>query len=175
MPSSMRSAVPSLQVYKRLAAAPDSRSCGLPILDARGPARPVATTGTRACFRPNVTPGPTPVADSSLQRIGPTHQKQGLSGQLSPPPCRGSGTSTSGRVLVFAPGAPAVQILVPAMRALDRSKLVAGFCQGRLASGLCERNGNDTPTRLVLTHPAEVDLPWDHLMRHPDVDVAQAR
>jgi hypothetical protein len=40
---------------------------------------------------------------------------------------------------------------------------------------LCERNGNDKPARLVLTHPAEVEIPWDHLMRHPDVDVAQAR
>jgi hypothetical protein len=83
--------------------------------------------------------------------------------------------STSRRVLVFTPGAPAVQILVSAMRALDRSQLVVEFSRGRLASCLCERNGNDKPARLVLTHPADVGIAWDHLMRHPDVDVAQAR
>jgi hypothetical protein len=61
------------------------------------------------------------------------------------------------------------------MRALDHSKLVVGFSQGRLASCLFERKGNDKPARLVLTHPAEVDIPWDHLMRHLDVEVAHAR
>jgi hypothetical protein len=57
------------------------------------------------------------------------------------------------------------------MRALDRSKLVVGSSHGRLAFCLCERNGNDKAARLVLTHPAEVLIPWDHLMRQPDVDV----
>ena len=37
---------------------------------------------------------------------------------------RGSGSGVAHRVLVLAPGAPAVQILVPAMRALEGGKLV---------------------------------------------------
>src|SRR5215510_1545635 len=89
--------------------------------------------------------------------------------------CRGSRTSTSDRVLVFTPGAPAVQILVSAMRALDRSKLVLGLSRGRLASRWWESNGNDSPARLVLAHPAEVEITWDHLMRNSDVDMAQAQ
>ena len=88
---------------------------------------------------------------------------------------RGSRTGTSDRVLVFTPGAPAVQILVSAMRALDRSKLVVGLSRGRLASCLCESNGNDGPARLVLAYPAEVEVAWNHLMRDSDLDMAQAR
>jgi hypothetical protein len=61
------------------------------------------------------------------------------------------------------------------MRALDRSKLVLGFSRAGLASCLRERNGNDKPAGLVLAHPTEVLIPGDHVMRDPDVDVAQAR
>lgn len=93
----------------------------------------------------------------------------------SEPACRSSRSGTSHCVLVFTPSAPAVQILIPAMRALDRGKLVVGFRRARLASCLCERNRDDKPARLVLAHPAEVEVPWDHLMPCPDVDVAQAR
>jgi hypothetical protein len=61
------------------------------------------------------------------------------------------------------------------MWALDRGKLIVGFGRARLASWLRRHNGNDEPARLVLAHPADVEIPWDHLMRHLDVDVAQSR
>jgi len=61
------------------------------------------------------------------------------------------------------------------MWALDRSKLIVGACMGWLAFRLCGRNGNDKPARLVLTQPPQVKITWNHLMRQPDVDVAQAR
>src|SRR5262252_2034725 len=86
-----------------------------------------------------------------------------------------SRSSTSRRVLVFTAGVPAVQIFVPAVRAFDRGELVVGFSRPRLTSFLCEHNGDHTTARLVLTHPAEVEIPRNHLPRCLDVHVSQSR
>jgi hypothetical protein len=45
---------------------------------------------------------------------------------------------------------------MPAFGPHSGSKLVVGFGRSRVASGLCERNGDDKPARLVPTHPAGV-------------------
>jgi len=86
-----------------------------------------------------------------------------------------SRTAAGRRVLVFTPGAPAVQVLVAAMWALDRGKLVVGFSRRSLAVCWCGSNRNYKPARLALTQPAGIDIPRHHLMRHADLHVAQAR
>jgi hypothetical protein len=58
------------------------------------------------------------------------------------------------------------------MRAFNRSELVVGFCRGCLANGLRRRNGNDEPAGPVLAQPAKVEIPWNHLTRRHDIDVA---
>jgi len=58
------------------------------------------------------------------------------------------------------------------MWTFDRSQLVIEIRQ-RFAARRCVRNRNDSPARSTLTQPAYVDLARDHLLRRPDIDVAQ--
>src|ERR1700690_176032 len=75
------------------------------------------------------------------------------------------------RVFLLAPSAPAVQIFIPAMRALDRRHLICEIRQG-LAARCRGGNRDDEPARSVLTQPPFVDFAQHHLLRRPDVDVA---
>jgi len=74
--------------------------------------------------------------------------------------------------MLFAPSAPAVQIFILTMRTLDRSQLIIEIRQ-RFAARCCRHSRNDQPARSILTQPPDVDLARHHLLRHPDIDVAQ--
>jgi hypothetical protein len=58
------------------------------------------------------------------------------------------------------------------MWTFDRSQLVIEIRQC-FAALRCVRNRNDSPARSTLTQPAYVDLARHHLLRRPDIDVAQ--
>src|SRR5271169_2300763 len=93
----------------------------------------------------------------------------------SPPPqvvALSSGFHTYRRVFLFAPSAPAVQIFIPTMRAFDRSQLIIEIRQ-RFATRCYGRNRDNSPARSNLTQPPYVDLARHHLLRRPDIDVAQ--
>jgi hypothetical protein len=83
-----------------------------------------------------------------------------------------SGFHTFRRVFLFTPGAPTVQIFIPTMWTFDRSQLVIETRE-RFAARCCVRNRNDSPARSALTQPAYVNLARHHLLRRPDIDVAQ--
>ena len=85
-----------------------------------------------------------------------------------------SGFHTFRCVFLFAPSAPAVQVFIPTMKAFDRSQLIIEIRQ-RFAARCCSRNRDDSPARSVLTQPSYVDLAGRHLLRRPDIDVAQRR
>jgi len=75
-------------------------------------------------------------------------------------------------VILFAPSAPTVQIFILAMRTLDRSQLIIEICQ-RFAARCCRRNRDDLPARSILTQPPYIEFARHHLLRCPDIDVAQ--
>lgn len=74
-------------------------------------------------------------------------------------------------VVQLAPSAPAIQIFILTMRAFDRGQLIiesrwfVARCAGR------SRNHETAP--FVFAQPPNVGLARDHLLRRPDVDVAQ--
>src|ERR1022692_2776123 len=93
----------------------------------------------------------------------------------SPPPqivALSLGSHTFRRVFLFAPSAPAIQIFIPTMRTFDRSQLIVEIRQ-RITARCCGRNRDDSPARSILTQPTYVELARHHLLRRPDVDVAQ--
>jgi hypothetical protein len=75
-------------------------------------------------------------------------------------------------VILFAPSTPAVQIFIRTMRTLDRSQLIIEIRQ-RFAAQCCRRNRDDSAARSIFTQPPYVDLARHHLLRRPDIDVAQ--
>jgi hypothetical protein len=58
------------------------------------------------------------------------------------------------------------------MWALDRSQLIIEICR-RFAAERCRRNRDDSPARSILTQPPDINITGHHLLRRPDVDVAQ--
>lgn len=77
------------------------------------------------------------------------------------------------RVLLFAPRAPAVQIFIATMWALDCSQLIIE-CRW-FVIGSRVRSRNHQPARPVLAHPPDVNRTEYHLLWAPDIDVAQRR
>ncbi len=77
-------------------------------------------------------------------------------------------------VILFAPSAPVIQILIPTMRALDRSQLIIEIRQG-FAAQRCRRNRDQSRTQSVFAQPPYIDLAGYHLLQRPDIDVAQRR
>jgi hypothetical protein len=75
-------------------------------------------------------------------------------------------------VFVLAPSVPVVQILIRAMRAFDRSQLIVEIS---LTARWWGRKGDHQPAGSVLTQPTDVELFRDHLLRGPDINVAQRR
>jgi hypothetical protein len=58
------------------------------------------------------------------------------------------------------------------MRAFDRSQLIIEIRQ-RFAARWYRRNRDDSTARSILTQPPYIDFARHHLLRRPDVDVAQ--
>jgi hypothetical protein len=75
-------------------------------------------------------------------------------------------------VCLFAPSTPAIQIFIPTMRAFDRSQLIIEI-RRRFAAGCCGRSRNYEPARSILTRPPHIDLARYHLLRWPNIDMAQ--
>src|ERR1019366_5341341 len=82
------------------------------------------------------------------------------------------GSHTYQRVFLFAPSTPAIQIFIPTMRTFDRRQLIVEI-RRRFAARCCGPNRNDSPARSVPTQPAYIKLARHHLLRRPDIDVAQ--
>jgi hypothetical protein len=90
----------------------------------------------------------------------------------SPPRSLRLSGATLRRIFLFAPRAPAVQVFIPAMRALDCSQLIIER-RRRFVARCRSCNSDNLPARPALTQPSNVDLARYHLLRCPDIDVAQ--
>jgi hypothetical protein len=127
--------------------------------------RPSPGVGCHRSSRYPVNPGMSanslPLSHCEPARVHPWHVRR-------------SGFHTFRCVFLFAPSAPAVQVFIPTMRAFDRSQLIIKIRQ-RFAARCCSRNRDDSPARSVLTQPSYVDLARHHLLRRPDINVAQRR
>ena len=85
-----------------------------------------------------------------------------------------SSVATLLHVFLFASCAPAVQIFIPTMRALDRRQLIVEI-RCRFVVGCRGRDRDDSSARSVLAQPTYVDLIRHHLLRCLDTNVSQRR
>ena len=155
-----RNGTAAQQPYWMAADRKSFRSTDLPVLAGQ---RPSPGVGCHRSSRYPVNPG---MSANSLPHCEPA--------RVRPWRVLRSGFHTFRCVFLFAPSAPAVQVFISTMRAFDRSQLIIEIRQ-RFAARCCSRNRDDSPARSVLTQPSYVDLARHHLLRRPDIDVAQRR